>query len=212
MQARLQELLHDQNLNDYTPAQIKYWLNLGIHEFEEVLMFRCGGNWFVTTDDINIVAGTTEYALQSDCLAVREVEWRAGAYKYPMKEVDFRDRELYEEGNISVWDFHNRWYVKNEKIGVIPTPTANATGGMRVYYYQQQADLSGDNDTPGFPSQFHFAPIYRAAMHALRLEEKSDNWIVAEWRAAVARAQSVFKRRVRGGRRYVKDLSTRGIR
>jgi hypothetical protein len=193
---------------DTAPNTATDYINRAVQEFAEILMFECRGNWFVETADTNIVSGTAEYSLPTDCLAVREHEWRGGSYNYPMSEVDFREREEYEDANITTLSPRNSYYTRDNKVGIVPTPASNVTAGLRTYYYKEHAAISGST-APSWPASHHYGIVYRAAMHALRMDEEADHWIVDEWFKAVKRAKRVFNQRVRGGRRYVKDLRSR---
>ncbi len=210
MQTKLSQVLRDTDNTKWDSTAIKYFLNLAVQEFAEFLSLECGGNWFIASTDTNIVSGTQEYSLPADCLAVREFEWRGGSYNYALQEVQFRDRHSRETANLVPSDFSYRWYIRNNKVGISPTPAQNYTAGLRTHYHQQHTTLSSDGDTPDFPTNFHFAPIYRAAMHALHLDEEDDSQIVREWALAKLRAKRTLSRRVRSGTRYVKDHSDRG--
>lgn len=47
------------------------------------------------------------------------------------------------------------YYLLDNKIYFLPTPTENKTNAVKIWYIQRQLDLSADSDIPQFPEQYH---------------------------------------------------------
>lgn len=56
-----------------------------------------------------------------------------------------------------------RYYLLDNDIYVLPTPTDNATNAIKMWYTQRQTDLSNDGDVPNFNPLYHDILAFGAA-------------------------------------------------
>jgi len=134
-------------------ASIKDLLNEGQSYFS--------AQWvLVQRTTFTLVAGTTEYAMPTDYMAVKRVQFKNSIIpEATLNGLDGDGRSWVTSGGTP-----NTYYTRTTTISVIgftPWPTSVGTGTATMDYYVQAAELSGPNDIPfnGLPD---FYPLHES--------------------------------------------------
>lgn len=137
-------------------TMLKRWINNGYQDVVNKLI-TLYENYFGDTASISLVADTQEYDLDSLCRKVVRVE-NEDKRKVFRVVVDDSDDDVCG------------YYLFAEKIGFKPIPDTAKT--YKYFFIKQPADLSGDDDVPGFPSSYHYLLVLWALKE--HYEEQQD--------------------------------------
>jgi len=137
LRTAIKDQSHDSGISD---ANLNTWINNGYQDVVNKLITLYEG-FFGSTESITIVASTQEYDLNSLCRKVRRVEDENGDKIFRVS-VDDNDDDV------------AGYYLFAQKIGFKPVPTSSST--YKYFYIKQPANLSADDDTPTFPSSYHY--------------------------------------------------------
>lgn len=106
--------------------------------------------------DVNITAGTAEYAFTSIIMAVKKAYWKNGAGVYvPLNkktttELDLTNPDWRDESGDP-----NSYYIRDNFVGLYPNPQTSLTAGLRLEIVNRPVDLAADGDIP-FNSEYQF--------------------------------------------------------
>lgn len=108
---------------------------------------------------------TSEYPLPSDFLYVKEVVY--GNDNFPLTPIIYKGRD-YNTGTPSYY------YIRGNKLGLVPQPTDGGASITLVYYYIP-ADFAGDTTVHPFDEVYNYAIVYYAAyLYKLHQEDNTN--------------------------------------
>jgi hypothetical protein len=123
----------------------------------------------------NIVASQQDYSLPSTCQRVQRVEVDGVL----AESIDIHDMDLatsQEETGSPHYDLVGR------SIFLYPTPSANITSGLKVFFDRDVTDLSSTSDVPGFALAFHRILSLGASIDFSRNENDRKLWVADKTR------------------------------
>ena len=100
-------------------------------------------DWYMTSGDTAVTAGTYAYALQADVYNVVGVDVLDGSYYYPLQRFNFAERHAFQAGSGSKRAC--RYRVVGDYIHLRPTP--GWSGTIVTWYNPLPTDLSAPTDT-----------------------------------------------------------------
>lgn len=107
----------------------------------------------------SLVAGQQEYVLPVDILKIKRIECMIDGVKWynvrfmDINEIDIATDTTSITSNFNVSD--PRADLMDRSLMLYPIPTANVTGGIRIWYEKLETLLSADADEPNFSRAFH---------------------------------------------------------
>jgi hypothetical protein len=159
----------DRNNSFWSDDELTTYLNDAISiYFLEVTLNREGQ--FTTTTNLNLVAGTEEVSLPTDCFEVRTL-WRKVTNGYVA--LPFRNRvdEGYSTLNTGGGDSYvPYYYLRQNKIVLRPQPDFSETAGLKLEYIQLPDTIvfGGDSLTnqisPVFKQLIEMYAVYKAKL------------------------------------------------
>lgn len=147
--------------NDASDTQLFKLLNDAMSD-ELKLVLTVREDYFLkSATAINLVAGTSDYTLATDILQLKQVQV---AYDGTNYYVAYRKNlsEATDLINSNIESTTSPKYITITQtasteflIRLQPTPTANATSGLKYWYIQRPAVLSSTSSTPAIPTELH---------------------------------------------------------
>jgi hypothetical protein len=141
-------------------TQMDLWSQRGANNIARTLEL------FPTSGSINLLSGTREYSLTTNFSLFLKLDLSAGVYYYdgtdysPLKIINMSWLETYVPGwrNSDTGDPRSV-YKRGDYLGLYPTPSANKTSGLLVYYYAMPTQMAGDASDP-FNSRTDFVDLH----------------------------------------------------
>jgi hypothetical protein len=161
----------------WTNAELDVYLDIGVQAIAKEI-YKIDPMAFRSTELINVVSGTTDYALattvqdQSGIMLVERMGPSSTSYTQQTKmDLDIIRSYLLSGVLVGVPNLlnHTDGVYAVSGLGTVviaPAPTANVTSGLRVTY-RPVFTLASDSDAPPFPEPFHIGVIYAAKLAAL---------------------------------------------
>lgn len=149
-----------------TQTGVQRYLNIGYRRAVNSLINNPDTRSFYNREaDADLVADQKTYSLPTDLRKILRVEV---AYE---ATTTFRlarrmDRNAVRNPQASYSTSDPLYFVVGDNIELNPTPSNNVTDGLRIFYVEDQADLSADGDTPSLPLGYHHIPVYYAVGEA----------------------------------------------
>lgn len=177
---RVKNLFGDQNGTQITEAMVINWINDA--QREAAMQHE---NLLPTTSFANTVAGTAEYAIPSDLLALRHLYYLSGESYYPLKYaplaqmdeyvVDWYDGTKYGTAIPVLWTREKEGFIR-----LFPTPDVSSTNGLKFIYSRYPVDVTvgaSEIDLPEYYSSYveHFC--------MLKAYELDENWEASDRKA-----------------------------
>ncbi len=140
-------------------AQVKIYVN---EVYKDILNQSLDWGWREKEGTITLVAGTTSYSLPSDCDVDSIKEIRYPDTLKTLKQLSYNEfdqiifpfnDEFIQIQNQQTIDRPEFAYIFENKINIYPTPSSSAT--LKFRYQVVPSDLSGKDDEPIIPSQYH---------------------------------------------------------
>lgn len=123
-------------------AELTRNINQSISELYRLLV-SCNPDYYIDSDDITIVSGTADYALDSAYYKTVGMDLLDGSIYYPMERFNFSERNR-NQGNTTV-KYSTMYRVMGSNVKFIPTPTW--AGTVRHWFIPLLTDLTEDADT-----------------------------------------------------------------
>jgi len=163
-------LFRDTTSTIYSDANILSSLNQYYQELTGIIL-GVMGEWEMksTYATKNLTADENEYLLPLDLIALERVEinytGKTGDEKV-MKIVDMRQIKEALTDTDSIYTVDNPYVrVFDFSIFIHPTPTANITNGLKIYFSQEQTELSESTDEPSnLPKLAQMYLVYGACL------------------------------------------------
>jgi len=135
--------------------------------------------WLLTSDSLDVVADTREYALSS-VLTNNDFMWlhsvfRNGVDDGLLSELSYT-QYLYKYGGdpdsgSRAYSFYLR---DDDTLGLVPVPDTTKTDAYTINYYKLPTDLSGSSDTPEWTSTLHHILVDYAVSKVWEQQEYFD--------------------------------------
>lgn len=204
LRAEVRALLGEATEGVFLDSELNAQLTRAQREVESDLL-ELDQSLLEATASSNIVAGTSEYALPAG--VVRKVnlveldEDGDGVFETKLDEFPIQDRVDHQAVDGLIVLVKKGFYLRADYIGIVPTPTASVTNGLRVWYQAQATDFGNDASVCSLPVFLHELVVLgcckRAALKWDRAKFLSYAEMYAEQLAKIANS---FTTRVRGPR------------
>lgn len=121
----------------------------------------------------NIVANQQDYELPATCQRLQRVEVDGELYK----PIGLHDMEL------ATSEMAGPYYdLVGRSIFLYPTPSANSTSGLKVFFDRDVTALDSVSDTPGFATAFHRILSLGSSIDFVRNQEERNHFIALKSR------------------------------
>ncbi len=182
IKTRVFRSFHDVANVQIAPEDIIKWINDG----QRKIVLESEG--ILTTSTTNsAVAGTSTYSLPTDLLVLRSIQFK-GSGEQSFYSLEYLSRQEFDE-YIDGWNgtAYSRstptvYTVESGQIVLFPTPVANGTSNIKIYYSRMPTDVALDSDTPSLPLLYHNALVWYCLQQAYVLDQ--------DWNAAGNAAQA----------------------
>lgn len=136
----------------FTPTLINTYLNNALYEIQKRLILA-GENFYITCVTTPTVANQQEYALPSDFWGVRRLRLITSGSGITAAKHDLTAISIGQEKMFAKTGTPEAFYLKKDRLVLIPTPTT-ATFTIEMDYAYQIATMSSDSDVPDVPTHF----------------------------------------------------------
>lgn len=169
------------NTSTYTNADLDASLNMYYQLFVTEILDAMDGWDFqgeVATSDL--VANQQEYVFPVDILRIKRIEVTYDGSSWKRAEqFDINQRKEATDASSISRDFSKyQPYADmyDNSVFLYPTPDANVTGGIKIWYEKQVDPLVNDTDSPVFTETFHKGLCHGAAKdYFTKYSEKNGN-------------------------------------
>lgn len=166
----------DNETADLTDVHMFSMLNATYQKVNNVIDETYEKHFGQIDQTIDLVSGTQNYDLPD-----RDANDRTRVVRILRIEVAYDGTNFYKSHPINVQDLPNTnfvdtsfstvspaHYLLDDQLYLVPTPTANATNAVRIWYVQRQLPLESDGDIPSFPEQYHHILAYGVAADIMK--------------------------------------------
>lgn len=150
-----------------TRTEVKAFLNIG-YAISRNALLSMSEDYGVRLARAEVKASENYYLLPTNCRKLRRVEVSYDGTNYYRVQrinrnaIEFPDRSWSESAPC--------YSLVGNNIELFPTPTANVTNGLRLWYVEDNGDLSGDDSEVKLPNAYTHLPImYASAMAKKKL-------------------------------------------
>lgn len=167
---------------DWTDTEVDREINVG---YMKVYSAVCTvyEDYYSTTATANLVANQQEYALPSNFYKIRrlQVNYNPDADPVVFKRalpvpLDSILQSL--DGSVAgiMTTRNSAYYLRGQILGLLPVPTASATGGLALWYIKIVSELSSSTDEINipFPDRYYDAISLEAAGTLLRKGQQEE--------------------------------------
>lgn len=166
-------------------------INYGAARLYDLLVSKFGEEYFLTSANISIVAGTDSYDLPADFYRLRGVDASVGGRTYPVHRFQFRDRDRYKEVAVT-WSGERgslRYMLQGHQIRFMPVP--GIATAMTLWYIPTMqvlvhgtgawtsAQLVNADDTIDDINGYGEFIVLEAAIHALLKQDRDASQLIA---------------------------------
>lgn len=138
-------------------------------------LISLGQNYKIRMAKANLVANQSLYGLPTDFRKFVRVELGYESSSNRIKADQLDIGEIGERTTDSYSLADPKYTILGDMYEIRPTPTANVTDGIYLYYVENPADMSGDTDTTGLPFEYDYLlPLYAAAKGKYKLGLPSE--------------------------------------
>lgn len=169
------EWLDDPNFGYFSQSTVQTWLNRALREVQKQLI-QAGENWYITCAISSTVTDQREYTLPSDFLKSHRLEYVSSGTGVNQSLFVITPSTLQQartligakSGTPSVF------VMRKSSFDLYPAPdTPDKT--LRLYYSYRVSDMSGDNDVPDCPEQYHEYIAILAALNGYIKDDRAPN-------------------------------------
>lgn len=168
---RVKRTFGDESAVQVADGDIYRWINDGQRE---VVMQNPNLLEAIATADI--LAGVGDYNFPADLRQLRSVLYKSsvGLSYFKLRGCSLQEFDEYVDG----WDGTlygaadpTIYTTFNNVIKVWPVPAADATAGLKLYYYRNPVDVAIDTDTLDLPIGYHSAVVEYCLKQAYEMDE-----------------------------------------
>lgn len=121
----------------------------------------------------SVTSGTAGYAIPSNCMGMRHIRavYLDSKYLEPVAKERVHAHEVTGDEYASGY---TRWYAKNEKVYLTPTPTASGTNNLVMYFASKPTVLvvtTDDATAIDLPADLLMAMVYLGAAEVLQADQ-----------------------------------------
>lgn len=150
---------YDGTSSFFADSALVNYFNQAQREIQSVIV-QAYENYFVTHSDINIVAGTDEYALHSQVMKIVRVEYIGDNNINSPEEIypiTFNEKEYYHNANLDVTALGTvqAYALKDKSFVLRPRPEVTQNCAVRYYFIKVLSDLTASGAISEIPIQFH---------------------------------------------------------
>jgi hypothetical protein len=126
-------------------AEILAMVNASIAQLHNIIT-GLDPDYFLSSDDSNVVSGTATYALATDCFKPKGVDLLDSNNEWlNVLRFNWAERNQLQSGaGERLW---TRYRIEGSNIRLMPTPGWSETNGLRLWYIPTPTVLSADSDT-----------------------------------------------------------------
>jgi hypothetical protein len=160
--------LTNTNTTTYSDADLDFNLNSQYDIFTAIII-NSMDDWDFQADyaTTNLVAGQQEYTLPTDIIKIKRVEVSYdGTNWYEANPMDINERTSANDATSVASDFSTAspmYDLMDSSLFLYPIPSANSTGGLKIWYEKNVTPLSSTSDIPVIIKSFHKGLCYGAA-------------------------------------------------
>lgn len=150
-----------------TRTEVKAFLNIG-YAISRNALLSMSEDYGVRLSRTNLVAGQYYYSIPASCRKLRRVEVSFdGTNFYRVQRIN---RNAIEFPGRSWSESAPCYSVIGNNMEMFPTPTTDVTNGLRLWYVEDNGDLSSDDSEVKLPNAYTHLPImYASAMAKKKL-------------------------------------------
>lgn len=146
-----------------TRTEVKSFLNIG-YAISRNALLSMSEDYGVRLSTTDLVADQSYYLLPSDCRKLRRLEVSYnGTDWYRVQRIN---RNAIGDPETTFSDANPMYSIVGNNIEIFPTPSSNVTGGLRLWYVEDNGDLSADDSTVKLPNAYTHLPILYASSMA----------------------------------------------
>ena len=167
-------LLNEEVPGFWSDAQLNSYINLGVLRVNSIIS-GIREDFFTVSATFVMTAGTSLYALPSDCRFVRRIEIYDPTDPNSIIKIDeMKFPRLEANGD---WLFTQnaqpkKFVLINNQMRFLPIP--DSTYNIRIYYDARPVTLADDADAPTAPEDFHDLIVFWACILAKKQNEDDD--------------------------------------
>lgn len=148
-------------------------------------IFMSSGQWIYDDSNqsdlpqatTNLILGQSLYALPSDALTVKRVEYKdetgiwSEIHPFTLEDIPGAVEEYYKENANPV-----RYRLLDDTIELFPASDVNVTGGLKIYFERGSVSFVSTDTTkaPGFVSEYHDLVSIGASLEWLKIHLPTD--------------------------------------
>lgn len=175
-------------------AEYIEYINEGIDEAEAEIHNLYEG-YFNTTSTIDLVSGTSSYALPSLMYAnkIKHVQYKKNSNDYyRVPRIRLQDIAHVEEQTSSdyMYDIQNDGTANGPQIVFYPTPNENVTAGIRLWYVRNAERVSALADKVDIPEFVQFIFAYMR----VKIARKELNPLLGSYQEGLERQRDLMRR------------------
>lgn len=138
-------------------------------------------NWFVTSTNISLSAGTESYDMPSGCLKILRMEnIENSSNPIEIIPVSFNDKERFSNNmttGITAISISLHYAIAGEKILLKPTTTRSVTNAIRIYYIKRLDDLSTGSSVSELPIEYHEILVWAILKKMAIMQESNPEFL-----------------------------------
>lgn len=192
----LQSRMGDVGQTQFTPLELKQWINAGQQDVANRLD-NITSRWFGKSTAINTVLNQEEYDIPTDARRIRAVGLKASAEATDYAQCMMMDVNKFGATQNNSFYAPSAtqpfWYQWGTKLGIKPIPSAVITGGIKVWYYKRLPLLSADTDVSEIPEEYQNLIILRAQIIAAPKANNDPTALTAMYNAEFEAIKAIYQ-------------------
>ena len=186
-----------------TSAEAFRMINQSIKELYDLLIENQGHEYYITTQSISTVAGTSSYALNSAFYQLLGVDATVGSTVFTVRPFMFQERNAYSLG--AGWGGLEPVYYRVEGSNIVFIPAPMAVHSVTVWYIPQFTDLTTGQTFDGINGWEEYV-VVDVAMKMLEKEESDTSHLMTRKALLTERIKALASRRDAGSPSRVVDV------
>jgi hypothetical protein len=155
-------------------TELDAWINEGVQKLTEMLIKAYGEEFIEAESAFNTVAGTTDYNLPVDLVALYGVDMTIGGVGFSLMPYPRTERNLYKNVLQGTWKMRPRYKMIGMGPGVLRLlPAPDAAYACKILYAPSAPLLVNVGDTVNFPNGWERYVVVYAAIQCLAKEESA---------------------------------------
>jgi len=205
MITRVGELINQDLTGDtktVTRTEVKANLNRAYHKVANAIA-SMGQDFYYREATADLVANQSLYGLPDDCRKLErlEVSYDGSTFRKAIR----MDRNAINDPTMVFSQDRPHYAVVGNMFEIFPTPTANVTNGINLWYLESVVDMVNNSDEPSLPEIYADLPIEYAVAKAKQRQGLIDESreFMAEFMREIDRMESEFIERNEDDSSYV---------